>query len=431
MRPSRLLVVLVFAALAANVIIAVVPMLPAGTALAIWGALGIGVAADALITPSGRTIEAELTLPGEVFTGEAATISLSLRRSSGALPGRIAARITFPEGLAGSGEFDMAGPRGKARVTAVHRGVYAFRSLWLRWPSRFGLLEIVPRSGLDRQISVVPNIRPVQSGSIDVKVRSTLYGVKENVLRGEGSEFHQLREFTAGMDPRNIDWKRSARRRDLVAKEMRAERNHQIILALDNGYLMREEIDGLPKIDHAVNAALSLTWAAGLGGDLVGFFSFDAEPRVYLPPQPGRAAFPRLRSQSAALAYSAVESNHTLAMTHLNGRLQRRSLIVVFADFVDTTTAELLVENVQILNRSHLIVFVALRDPALERRVRAPSRSLQSVAEAVSAGELLRERRIVLDRLTGIGVLCVDVEPRELTAELVSTYLTIKAREMI
>ena len=137
----------------------------------------------------------------------------------------------------------------------------------------------------------MPNIRLVQSGQIDVTVQSTLYGVKENMLKGEGSEFHQLREYVTGMDPRTIDWKQSARHRALVAKEMRAERNHHVVLALDNGFLMREEIAGLPKIDHAINAALACAWAAGLGGDQVGLYAFDSQPRMFLPPEPGAGRF--------------------------------------------------------------------------------------------------------------------------------------------
>jgi uncharacterized protein (DUF58 family) len=290
---------------------------------------------------------------------------------------------------------------------------------------------MTPRFILDIALRVVPNIRPVTSGQIDVTVRSTLYGVKDTITRGEGSEFHQLREFVTGMDHRAIDWKRSARHNSLVAKEMRAERNHQIILALDNGYLMRGEIEGLARIDHAINAALSVAWAGGLGGDLVGLYSFDAEPRHFTPPQPGRAVFPLLRSQMAEMSYNTVESNHTLALAHLNGLLSRRSLIVIFSDFADTTTAELLVENLQVLNRMHVILFVTLRDPLLESLQGGKARSLEQLAEAVVAADMLRERQMVLDRLARIGVLCLETAPGKLTPRLLSAYLDIKGRELI
>ena len=51
---------------------------------------------------------------------------------------------------------------------------------------------------------------------------------------------------------------------------------------------------------------------------------------------------------------------------------RRRSLIVVFSDFVDPTTAELMIENVAMLNRQHLIVFATLRDPLLRALAETP-----------------------------------------------------------
>src|SRR3546814_21164867 len=103
-------------------------------------------------------------------------------------------------------------------MRARRRGTWRLDRLWLRWPSRLRLLEFTPSVALDLTVAVVPSLRPMLSGIIDVAVRSQLFGAKENIVKGEGSEFHQLREFTAGMDSRAIDWKRSARSRRMVAR---------------------------------------------------------------------------------------------------------------------------------------------------------------------------------------------------------------------
>ncbi len=216
-----------------------------------------------------------------------------------------------------------------------------------------------------------------------------------------------------------------------MAKEVRAERNHHVIIALDNGYQMREEIAGLPKIDHAITAALATAWAAAIGGDLVGLYAYDARPRLFLPPEPGRQAFALIRSRTAELSYESVETNHTLAMTELNGRTPKRSLIIVFSDFVDTTSAELMVENIGVLAKRHLIVFVALRDPLLEAQVNQAPGDMDGVAETVSTGQLLQERRLVLEKLHQLGITVIDAEPGAVSTQLISTYLEIKAREMI
>ena len=98
---------------------------------------------------------------------------------------------------------------------------------------------------------------------------------------------------------------------------------------------------------------------------------------------------------------------------------------------VDSTTAELMVENVAMLNRQHLIVFATLRDPVLKALAEGMPENLSDVARAVSAAEMLHERRLVLERLARIGVLCVEAEQQALTGRLLSTYFTIKAREMV
>ncbi|MBN9673385.1 DUF58 domain-containing protein [Labrenzia aggregata] len=370
--------------------------------------------------------------PPEVFVGETATLRLEIERA----PDGLQAKLDWPEGLKDGEEITFeTGASGTATATvlcrAARRGVWRFDRLWLRWQSRLKLLEFVPRLEIGAEVRVVPNIRMIQSGEITTTVLSTLYGMKENRAIGEGSEFHQLRDFVQGMDIKTVDWKRSARRRSLVAKELRAERNHHVIIALDNGYLMREEIGGLPKIDHAVTAALATAWAAAIGGDMVGYYSYDVRPRTFSAPASGRSAFARLRNWTAELTYVNRETNHTLALTELNARTPKRSLIIVFTDFIDTTSAELLIENIGILAKRHLLIFVAIRDPDMETLVENPPQDLDSAAMLVAANQSINERRLVLERLARKGVTIVDAKPNAITARLISAYLEIKARELI
>ncbi|POF32641.1 DUF58 domain-containing protein [Roseibium marinum] len=396
-----------------------------------WVLLAVAVIGDLALSfrrPKALTFET----PPEIFVGETATLRLAIDRA----PRDLRARFDWPAGLGGSGEtlfHPASGGRAtsEVRCRAIRRGVWRLEHVWLLWKSRLKLLEFVPRLDAGAEIRVVPNIRLVQSGQITTTVLSTLFGAKENRAIGEGSEFQQLRDFVPGMDIKTIDWKRSARRRSLVAKELRAERNHHVIVALDNGYLMREEIAGLPKIDHAVTAALAIAWAAAIGGDLVGYYSYDVKPRSFAAPAPGRAAFARLRHWTAELSYVSRETNHTLALSELNARTPKRSLIVVFTDFIDTTSAELLIENIAILARRHLLIFVTIRDPELEALVETPPQDLNGAAALVAANQSIHERRLVLERLSRMGVTIVDARPEAITARLISTYLEIKARELI
>ncbi len=435
MRPSPLLLKIAFVAFLISVLVVVLGRASIGVTLAVWGLLAFAVLADIISSRPRGKLSLNIEMPREAFSGEDIPVSFFVADSSGSAPPGLECRLRYPEGLDGPDTMAFApvnnGSEVRFSLWGKRRGAWNFDRLWLFWPGRFGLVEFIPSLVIDQKLVIIPNIRPINSGQIDVLIRSNLFGIKENAMQGEGSDFHQLRDFTTGMDVRSIDWKRSASHRSLVAKEMRAERNHHIILALDNGYLMREEIAGLPKIDHQINAALAVAWAAVQGGDQIGMFAFDVKPRFYLPPEGGRTAFARLRTRAGELDYRSVETNHTLAAAFLQARLKRRSLIVIFSDFVDTTTAELLLENVSVLNKRHLIVFATLGDPELVELIQSAPNSLTDVARSVSAEQFLQERRVVLDRLRRLGVLCVEADPKKMTASLISTYLQIKAREMI
>ena len=435
MRPSRHMLALVLGLAALTVALVVfAPDTPALVALP-WGALLLACGLDLALTVPPRGLTASVDLPPRGFTGH--TVALSITVTGRRLPATLEWRLAHDAGIASEpGPATVLPPMAPAAQLSVpltlrDRGVHQITALALRYPSRLGLFEVLPGWPLDLRITALPDISPILSGALQAQMLPLTDGARAMKLRGEGSEFHQLRDFMPGMDPRSIDWKRSARVNRLIARETRIERNHQIVMCLDTGHLMGERLGALTKLDHAMHAALALTWAGGLAGDNVGFYSFGPRPQPFLPPRPGRAAFGQIQSTCATLTQDTAETNHTLGLTVLNGKLKRRSLVVVFSDFVDTTSAELLVENLAVMQRQHLVLYVALRDPAVTALLRPATSGLEDVAQAVAAARILQERHAVLDRLNRLGILCLDTAPDRLTADLISRYIEIKAKEMI
>ncbi|MBY5446027.1 DUF58 domain-containing protein [Rhizobium leguminosarum] len=439
MRPSSTLIALVLISAAVTVFASVWWRDMSYLLLLMWLALAALTVADLVISNLAGRMTIDFDLPPQGFVGHTAAFTVGIRPQKGPLSRKIEIRLDLASELivdeirwlnpaSGAGEGEV---KASLDLHLTRRGRHTVNELWLKWPSRLKLLEMIAKMPVGQEIAVQPDISPVLSGAIKTQILPLEAGQKDLRLRGEGSEFHQLREFVSGMDPRSIDWKRSARMRSLVVREMRAERNHQIILCVDSGRLMAEQLAGFTKLDRAINAALAMCWGAGLAGDLVGFYSFDSRPRLFVPALPGRAAFPRLRTVCAGLRYETQETNHTLGLTHLSGRLKRRSLIVIFSDFVDTITAELMIENMQVLARHHFVVYVALRDPMLAKLIEPQETTLDAVARSVAVRQILQERRAVMEKLARLGVLCLDSTPEALTSDLIARYIEIKSREMI
>jgi uncharacterized protein (DUF58 family) len=228
------------------------------------------------------------------------------------------------------------------------------------------------------------------------------------------------------MDRRRIDWKASARHRHLYAKEMETERNNQIVFAFDCGQTMCEPIQGMPRLDRAVSAALATSYVALKGGDRVSLFGFAARPEVTTPFVTASRDFFRLQRAAAGLEYRSEEPNFTLALATLAARLQRRSLIVVFSDFTDPTSAQLMIESIGRLVSRHVVLFVTMADDELEAISGAAPEDLETLSMAVSADTLLRQRALVTKKLQQLGVDVVEAPYHTIGTRLIDAYLAIK-----
>jgi uncharacterized protein (DUF58 family) len=106
--------------------------------------------------------------------------------------------------------------------------------------------------------------------------------------------------------------------------------------------------------------------------------------------------------------------------------LERRSLVVVFTDFADTTSAQLMLENVTRLTRRHRVLFVVMRDEELEAIVRSEPLTADDVSRAVIGAALLRSRALVVERLRRLGVRILDAPASGVGAALITSYLDLK-----
>ena len=317
------------------------------------------------------------------------------------------------------------------RLSPLRRGAGRLHRLWIRWQGPLGLVWKQAVERLDAAVPIVPNVHAVKEEALRLFQRNALFGLNVQRDIGDGAEFHALTDFRAGMDRRTIDWKQTARHAALLAKEFRTERNQQIIVALDTGRLMCAPLGGQPRIDRAIHAALLLGYAALKLGDRVGLFAFDAKPRLSSGAVSGARAFPLLQNVAARVDYSTEETNYTLGLTQLAGELERRSLIVVFTDFADSTSAELMIENIERLLRRHMVLFVAFRDEELESMADKEPFEPEDVSRAVIADALLREREVVISRLRRMGVEIVDAPMERAGISLLNAYLELKRRNVL
>jgi uncharacterized protein (DUF58 family) len=390
---------------------------------------------DALIGADRRRAEITLTAPGSLAAG-ARGEALVQAAFAGAAPSSVEFALEADPRI----EVEPARRRGwvaeriartRFRLKPLRRGPGALTRLWARWRGPLGLVWKQKIEAVERPLPITLNIQAVKDEAMRLFSRDAAAGQRMQFDLGGGSEFHALSEFRQGMDRRTIDWKQSARHRSLLAREFHVERNHPIILVIDTGRLMCEPLGDLPKIDHALTAALILAYVGLKSGDRVGLFAFDARPHVASGALSGPNAFTVIQRLASQIDYSSAETNFTLGLTQLAGGLQRRSLLVVFTDFADATSAELMLENVGRLMSQHLVLFVVMRDDELEGLMRRTPDAPEDVSRAVVAAALLREREVVIERLRRMGAQILEAPAARIGPQLLARYLDLKRRDLL
>lgn len=403
--------------------------------LAWVAAVAAALLADGLMGVGPLTAEIGLEAPETWFLGRPSPVAVTVRFPKRAPPWLELAletgeRLEVRPGTVRARTLDREA-RASFDLEPLRRGEGEIRTLWARWTGPLGLTFRQRREAVKAVAPILLDIAVIKEAAGRLASSSLLTGSHLQFELGGASEFHALVDYRPGMNRRMIDWKQSARRRQLLAKEFEAERNHHIVLAVDAGRQMCEPVRGRPRVDRALQAGLLLAFGALKAGDRVGLYAFDEKPRLWTGTLGGPGAFPALQRLASRIDYRPAETNYTLGLVQLGAHLQRRSLVVIFTEFTDSTTAELMIEHISRLMKTHLVVFVVSEDEELERLEQAEIHRPSDVTKAVMAGTLAAERELVVSRLKRMGVDILRADFDSLGPALLARYAEIKQRDRL
>jgi uncharacterized protein (DUF58 family) len=222
---------------------------------------------------------------------------------------------------------------------------------------------------------------PARAIALDVlRVRSLQTGAYASHFKGRGMEFDESRPYQPGDDPRNIDWRVTARSSEAYTKLFREERERPVLIVTDLRSSMHFATQGCFKSVSAARAAALLAWAAHHRGDRLGGIVFGDTRHRELRPRLGRQAALRYVHEivthpdwksSDDQAASDEEPPLTQAMSALRRVTHPGSLVIVISDFVGMSrNAQSYLSGVA---RHNEVLAILLSDP-LERRLPPPGR---------------------------------------------------------
>jgi uncharacterized protein (DUF58 family) len=315
--------------------------------------------------------------------------------------------------------------RGVVRGRADLDGPHLALSTW-GWAER--LVSLPGRS----ELKVLPNLRAVRR--LHQKLNDAFLrglGQRTAPRLGKGREFDRLREYSINDDFRDIAWKASARHSKLIVREYRLDRSQDVLVCVDRGHRMAALTTRIRRVDHAVNAAVLVSYICSRMEDRVGVLSFGAQVDSGIPQGRGASHLAKINAFASSIQAEFIHTDYLALGAHVRHRLRRRALILIVTTLPESGDAQALVRATGMLLPTHLPLIVVLSDPALRAAAEARPATRDELSRTLVARDVWTERRRMMDELRRRGAWVIDTGPEEAGVDSVNAYLEIKRRQLI
>jgi uncharacterized protein (DUF58 family) len=321
---------------------------------------------------------------------------------------------------------------GAYQICPAQRGDASFGACYVRYQSVLRIAERWVRASVEQNVRIYPNLEEAKRHSIYLlRSRQIAMEKRHARIRGIGREFESLREYQQGDEYRDICWTAAGRRGKLVTRVYQIERSQTVWIVIDSGRLMRARVRNLSKLDHAVNAALSVAQVALYSGDRVGLVAYGRAIRHQLPAAKGSAHLRQLIEHLAQVHEEGSEADHLQMAGRLLTDQKRRSLIVWLTDLAETAMTPEVIEAASMMMPRHLVLFVVIGQPDLGELAAKRPESETEMYEVAAAQEMVHRRELLLARLRERGALALEVSSGAISPVLVNSYLQIKERNQL
>ncbi|MET0933201.1 MAG: DUF58 domain-containing protein [Mycetocola sp.] len=404
------------------------PGLVLGAWLLFVVALGV---LDVLLAASPRLLLASRSLPARTRLGETVTSELYLTNPGTRTLRGIVRDAWQPSAGAALTRSRVVIPPGERRKIAVpltpfRRGERRVELVTVR---SFGPLRLWARQATLKspgRIRVLPPFHARKHLPSRLARLRELDGATQVMVRGQGTEFDSLREYVRGDDVRSIDWRATARRRDVVVRTWRPERDRRVVIVLDTGRTSAARVADEPRIDTAFESALLLAALASRAGDRVDLLAYDRRVRGRVQGATGADLMSKLVDTMATIDPELLEMDWTAVPALVRGVTSQHSLVVLLTSVDAPGASTGLLSMLPQLTKRHTVVVASVTDPGTLTASRERG-NRDEVYLAAAAERALLDIARVSGAIRQLGAEVVTAAPADLPPALADRYIALKA----
>ena len=290
-------------------------------------------------------LEARFTLERErALEGDQVTATLDLEAPHGA--DRVDVLVPLPSGLrplAANPRTVQLRPGTPLQLELPLRcerwGAFLPGPALFRVRDRLGFHTWESHAGRRAPLRVYPSVETLRTLLPPLETQ-VFVGNRVSRTRGDGIEFADVREWAPGDRLRRINWRASARRRELWVNDQHPERNSDVVLFLDT--FANVGVEGRGTFDLTVRAATSIAHRYLQHKDRVGVVSFGGFLSWLLPESGTRQLY---RIVDSLLQMDIVLSYATKDVDVLPPRsLPPKALVIALTPLLDVRSAAALLD---------------------------------------------------------------------------------------
>jgi uncharacterized protein (DUF58 family) len=314
----------------------------------------------------------------------------------------------------------------------LQRGEYNFGAINIYAQSPLRLVTRRYTIDQDETVKVYPSyiqMRRYQLLAVTNKLQET--GSQRLRKLGQSMEFEQIKEYVRGDDYRNINWKATARRGDLMVNNFTDERSQQIYCVINKGRTMKMPFEGMTLLDYAINAALVISNTALIKQDKAGLITFAENLDTFLPADKKPIQMNLLLEQLYRQQTAFLEPDLEKLFSVIRNRITQRGLIIFFTNYESFESLERELPSLKRIAHYHLLIVVFFENTELKQLVEGKASTTEDIYIKTIAEKYMFEKKLIVKELQKNGILSVLTTPEKLTINALNKYLEIKNRQSL
>ncbi|WP_400078180.1 DUF58 domain-containing protein [Winogradskyella sp. R77965] len=314
----------------------------------------------------------------------------------------------------------------------LERGEYYFGNLNVYASSPIGLVTRRFQFAKDAMVPNYPSFLQLRKYMLLAFSNKLFeYGLKKIRRIGHTMEFEQIKDYVNGDDIRNINWKATAKRNQLMVNQFQDERSQPIYSVIDKGRAMKMPFEGLSLLDYAINATLVISNVALKKQDKAGMFTFSrkVENKVVAERRPSQMN--KILETLYNVNTDFSESDFSRLYIDVKRSITQRALLLLYTNFETLDALHRQLPYLQAMAKNHLLVVIFFENTELQKLTNVEAHNTFEIFQKTIAEKFMYEKKLIVNELQKHGIQSILTSPENLTINTINKYLEIKARGLI